>query len=248
MTREESVKKLREEYPAGTKIRLTHMDDMQAPPVGTLGIISCVDDIGTIHVKWENGSTLGVVPEVDQWEVVKSPIHTKEELYDAVMEEYRKNSTELSEGYLHGLWVDMTKKDFLLAWASLQKDCNNDTLIRIYPSAESFPQIIYEKDGKSFDFELADTLIPEGWDKITVCGDAEQVLHAIDEERLAQNPIIFARLTDDPYLFNLCIAASNSHFADAEHGELLSLIFGKFEPDGIPMPTVQLDSMEQERQ
>ena len=37
------------------------MDDVQAPPLGTKGTVVAVDDIGTIHVKWDNGSSLGIV-------------------------------------------------------------------------------------------------------------------------------------------------------------------------------------------
>ena len=44
----------------GTRVKLTRMDDPHAPPIGTLGTVMHVDDIGTIHVKWDNGSTLGV--------------------------------------------------------------------------------------------------------------------------------------------------------------------------------------------
>ena len=40
---------------------LAEMDDTQAPPVGTRGTVIAVDDIGTIHVRWDNGSSLGVV-------------------------------------------------------------------------------------------------------------------------------------------------------------------------------------------
>lgn len=28
----------------------------------------CVDDVGTVHVAWDNGSTLGLIPGIDQWE------------------------------------------------------------------------------------------------------------------------------------------------------------------------------------
>ena len=37
------------------------MDDVQAPPLGTQGTVTEVDDIGTIMVDWDNGSKLGVV-------------------------------------------------------------------------------------------------------------------------------------------------------------------------------------------
>lgn len=51
---------MKECYPVGSRVKLVFMDDAQAPPVGTLGTVSCVDAIGTIHVRWDTGSTLGV--------------------------------------------------------------------------------------------------------------------------------------------------------------------------------------------
>ena len=47
------IEALREKYPAGCRVKLTKMDDVQAPPIGTLGTVDCVDDIGSIHVKWD---------------------------------------------------------------------------------------------------------------------------------------------------------------------------------------------------
>ena len=52
---------LRKQFPTGYKVKLVEMDDPFAPPIGTTGVIRYVDDIGTIHVKYENGSGLGVV-------------------------------------------------------------------------------------------------------------------------------------------------------------------------------------------
>lgn len=44
------------------------MDDPYTPvPPGTRGTVAAVDDVGTIHMKWDNGRTLGVVPGVDQF-------------------------------------------------------------------------------------------------------------------------------------------------------------------------------------
>ena len=57
---EETVKRIKEKYPKGTKVRLVRMNDRYAPPVGTIGTVMCVDDIATIHVAWSNGSSLGV--------------------------------------------------------------------------------------------------------------------------------------------------------------------------------------------
>ena len=46
------------------------MDDFQAPSPGTLGTVVWVDDIGSIVVRWDNGSSLNVVYGVDQVEKV----------------------------------------------------------------------------------------------------------------------------------------------------------------------------------
>ena len=54
------IEKLRNSYPQGTRVELVSMDDPQAPPIGTLGTVIGVDDLGTIHVNWDNGSGLGV--------------------------------------------------------------------------------------------------------------------------------------------------------------------------------------------
>lgn len=35
---------------------------------GEEGTVICVDDVGTVHVAWDNGSTLGLIPSIDQWE------------------------------------------------------------------------------------------------------------------------------------------------------------------------------------
>lgn len=58
---ENIVSKLKADYPKGTRVRLIKMDDVQAPPLGTKGTVDCVDDTGTIHVIWDNGSRLGIV-------------------------------------------------------------------------------------------------------------------------------------------------------------------------------------------
>ena len=45
------------------------MNDPQAPPPGTHGTIKGVDGIGQIHVKWDNGSTLAIQPQDDQYQI-----------------------------------------------------------------------------------------------------------------------------------------------------------------------------------
>jgi hypothetical protein len=58
-------------YPKGTRIELIHMEDIQPVPGGTKGTVWLVDDMGDIHVKWDNGRTLGLIPEVDEFKIIK---------------------------------------------------------------------------------------------------------------------------------------------------------------------------------
>ena len=56
---------LRKTYPAGTRVELVRMEDVQAPPIGTKGTVRYVDDLGSLGVGWDNGSSLQVVYGVD---------------------------------------------------------------------------------------------------------------------------------------------------------------------------------------
>lgn len=63
----EYAEKIKAEYPEGTKIKLVHMVDPYAVEDGTVGEVDNVDDIGSIHMKWENGRTLALIPGVDEF-------------------------------------------------------------------------------------------------------------------------------------------------------------------------------------
>ena len=61
-----NIQFLKDLYPTGTRVKLVEMNDIQAPPIGTLGTVMYVDDIRTIHIKWDNGSTLGAAYPEDR--------------------------------------------------------------------------------------------------------------------------------------------------------------------------------------
>lgn len=65
---------LKKKYKPGMFVVLDYMDDKQAPPKGTKGEIHHIDDIGQIHVKWDNGSGLALVPEIDEFHIEATPI------------------------------------------------------------------------------------------------------------------------------------------------------------------------------
>ena len=60
------VDKLRQVYPKGTRVRLLKMDDPRPIPIGTLGTVLGVDDIGSLMVQWDNGRRLNVLYGIDK--------------------------------------------------------------------------------------------------------------------------------------------------------------------------------------
>ena len=59
------VDRVRANFPSGTRIALVSMEDRQAPPIGTEGTVIGVDDIGSLLVHWDNGSSLNVLYGID---------------------------------------------------------------------------------------------------------------------------------------------------------------------------------------
>ena len=55
------VELMRKQYPNGTRVELLQMDDAQAPPLGTKGTVTGVDDTASILVNWDTGSSLNVI-------------------------------------------------------------------------------------------------------------------------------------------------------------------------------------------
>jgi hypothetical protein len=56
--------------PEGTRIRLVAMPNDPCPQdVGALGTVTG-GNAGQMHVKWDNGRTLMLIPGQDRWEVV----------------------------------------------------------------------------------------------------------------------------------------------------------------------------------
>ena len=63
------LKELREQYPVGTRVELIYMNDPYNHKLvpGCQGTVRWVDDMGTIHVSWDCGSSLGLIPIEDEF-------------------------------------------------------------------------------------------------------------------------------------------------------------------------------------
>ena len=61
------ITELKEKYPEGTRVELVKMDDpYRSLEPGKRGTVTGVDDIGTIHVNWDCGSSLGIAYGEDE--------------------------------------------------------------------------------------------------------------------------------------------------------------------------------------
>lgn len=70
----------------GDIVELVHCGDPYTHlEPGLRGMVTLIDDTGTVHVRWDNDSTLGLVAEAgDRWRVVqerKTPVINPSDVY-----------------------------------------------------------------------------------------------------------------------------------------------------------------------
>ena len=95
---EKELDRIRREYPVGTIIEIQKMDDPQAPPVGTLGEVICVDDMGDLEMLWSTGSSLKVILSEDRIRKVNGAITI---CYGR--REYWRSRKEAADYFLEGI-------------------------------------------------------------------------------------------------------------------------------------------------
>lgn len=61
------VGKVKEKYQPGTKIKVLEIKDPLPIESGSIGVVDCVDDIGSVHCIFENGRRIAVIPGVDRF-------------------------------------------------------------------------------------------------------------------------------------------------------------------------------------
>jgi hypothetical protein len=63
----------KKKYPKDTRVELINMNNDPRPiQPGQKGTVIHVDDSGTVHVKWDNGRMLGLIPETDFFTKIKN--------------------------------------------------------------------------------------------------------------------------------------------------------------------------------
>ena len=61
-----------EEIKIGTTLELVEMQGEKQMPKGLRGVVTHIDDAAQIHVRWQNGSSLAIIPEIDKFMVVQN--------------------------------------------------------------------------------------------------------------------------------------------------------------------------------
>ena len=74
------VEHLRRKYLPGTRLQLNCMEDEMAVPPASMGTVECIDDAGQIHMNWDCGLSLALIPGVDSFSRLPAP---KEKAGDA---------------------------------------------------------------------------------------------------------------------------------------------------------------------
>ncbi|MDE7082536.1 MAG: DUF4314 domain-containing protein [Clostridia bacterium] len=113
MIKQSELESLRQQYPVGARVELIEMNDpFSPPPPGTKGTVRYVDDIGNIHVDWDNGSGLAVTYPVDRCKVlnyVKTICYGTERTFDDRQEaiDFYENCVVNSEGSERERYVEI---------------------------------------------------------------------------------------------------------------------------------------------
>jgi hypothetical protein len=83
---------MREQFPPGTRIRLLEMKDPYAPvPPGTEGTVDFIDDACQLHMVWDNGRTLALIPGEDRFSVIPQPLQTLKLYMPLTVTTYERN-------------------------------------------------------------------------------------------------------------------------------------------------------------
>lgn len=93
---EKKAELLKQRYPKGTRICLDSMENDPDPiPSGTKGTVQFVDDAGTLHCKFDNGRTLGVIPGEDRFHKIAQEQTQKNECEEITETEDIEESEEM---------------------------------------------------------------------------------------------------------------------------------------------------------
>lgn len=115
---EKEAKRYKGQYPNGARLELISMEDPQAVPPGTRGTVQFVDDVGSIHMNWDNGRTLALVPKEDSFRKLTEQEIEQEQNAMCVEETTDELADEQSDGPVMSMWGDKSKYKADALWLS----------------------------------------------------------------------------------------------------------------------------------
>ena len=94
---QEHIQSLRKRYPAGSRVTLNHMNDPYHPvEPGTTGTLKYIDDMGTFHMLWDNGRTLGLIYGVDSFSITPPAQANRQDTLSARLATAEEKKTQIS--------------------------------------------------------------------------------------------------------------------------------------------------------
>ena len=172
---DEVVKRLREEFPEGTRVALVRMDDPYSKlEPGDRGSVKGVDDGGTIHVSWDKGSSLGIAYGEDSCRKL-----TEKELAEeqAATEEVAEVPQKINVLICEPLTAPYMK-EIGSELESLQAAVGGGLIQAIYPFEDQVA-LVCNEEGKINGLELRVAHIENG--KIMMEGETKKVIDAYVE-------------------------------------------------------------------
>lgn len=114
-------------YQNGTRIKLLRMaNDPRPVPSGTEGTVIGTDDAGSIRVRWDNGSRLNLIPEIDFFEIIEKPspkaVWLSTEQFNALSKLTSQTKTDSWFGIIQKELPGGEREDFV-------EDMENDEII-----------------------------------------------------------------------------------------------------------------------
>ena len=129
MLKREEIARLKEKYSKGTPIRLYNMAGETSVPPGSKGIVDHVDDIGQIHMKWENGSCLALNVEEDRFDIITK----QDEIAEIKQQEFINKINEILE-----------KTDFKLLNMSCNSENTSYAAEKLFAMHQAFEEVYGE--------------------------------------------------------------------------------------------------------
>ncbi len=68
------VNQIKQKFLTGTRIELISLEDPETKlKPGDTGTVDFVDEDGTIHIQWDTGSNLALIPGEDSFRIIEKP-------------------------------------------------------------------------------------------------------------------------------------------------------------------------------